>query len=126
MTSQRYDPEVIDEHVTAMLRRLKSSRRDYVHRLRRFGRAAEVLLKPRGAVFLIGHPETGLTAAEVYGGLWLILISDVFRDEDQRAAFARDALVITDEEWQDVLRLTTLLSERYFGVPVLPDEGADE
>src|SRR6185295_3320168 len=86
MTSQRYDPEVIDEHVTAMLRRLKSSRRDYVHRLRRFGRAAEVLLKPRGAVFLTGHPETGLTAAEVYGGLWLILISDVFRDEDQRAA----------------------------------------
>jgi hypothetical protein len=121
MASSAYDPERLDAHVTSMLRRLGTSRREYVHRMRRFARAAEILLKPRGAVFAMADPIGGITSAELYGGMWLLLIADLFRDEGHRARFANEVLEITEDEWKDILRITSLVSERYFGVPVQPE-----
>lgn len=121
MESSAFDPERLDAHVTAMLRRLGTTRREYVHRMRRFARAAEILLKPRGAVFAMADPMNGITAAELYGGLWLLLIADTFRDEGDRARFAAEVLEITEGEWKDILRITSLVSERYFGVPIRPE-----
>ena len=121
MTLDAYDPERLDAHVTSMLRRLGTSRKEYVHRMRRFARAAEVLLKPRGAVYAMADPISGITSAELYGALWLLLIADTFRDDGDRARFASEVLEITEDEWKDILRVTSLVSERYFGVPVSPD-----
>jgi hypothetical protein len=121
MTLDAYDPERLDAHVTAMLRRLGTSRKEYVHRIRRFARAAEVFLKPCGAVYAMADPISGITPAELYGGLWLLLIADTFRNDGDRARFASEVLKITEDEWKDILRVTTLLSERYFGVPVRPE-----
>lgn len=119
--SDTYDPERLDEHVTSMLRRLGTSRKEYVHRMRRFARAAEVLLKPRGAVYAMADPISGITPAELYGALWLLLIADTFRDDGDRARFASEVLEITEDEWKDILRITSLVSERYFGIAVNPD-----
>ncbi len=116
-----YDPERLDAHITSMLRRLGMSRREYVHRMRRFARAAEVLLKPRGAVYAMVDSISGISPAELYGGLWLLLIADTFRDDGDRARFASEVLKITEDEWKDILRITSLVSERYFGVAVNPD-----
>lgn len=116
METHAHDPERLDAHVTAMLRRLGTSRREYVLRMRRFARAAEILLKPRGAVFAMADPISGVTAAELYGGLWLLLIADTFRDEGHRARFANEVLKLTEDEWRDVLRITSLVADRYFGV----------
>lgn len=121
MESGAYDTERLDAHVTSMLRRLGTTRREYVHRMRRFARAAEILLKPRGAVLAMADRMNGITPAELYGGLWLLLISDTFRDEGGRARFAAEVLEITEDEWKDILRITSLVSERYFGVPVRPE-----
>lgn len=121
MESSGHDPERLDAHVTSMLRRLGTSRREYVQRMRRFTRAAEILLKPRGAVFAMADPINGITAAELYGGLWLLLIADLFRDDGHRARFANEVLEITEAEWKDILRITSLVSERYFGVPMQPE-----
>jgi hypothetical protein len=121
MESSGHDLEQLDAHVTSMLKRLGTSRREYVQRMRRFTRAAEILLKPRGAVFAMADPVNGITAAELYGGLWLLLIADLFRDEGHRARLAYEVLEITEDEWKDILRITTLVSERYFGVPVQPE-----
>ena len=121
MTLDAYDPERLDAHVTSMLQRLGTSRKQYVHRMRRFARAAEVLLKPRGAVYAMADPISGISAAELYGALWLLLIADTFRDDGDRARFASEVLQISEDEWKDILRITSLVSERYFGVPVRPE-----
>jgi hypothetical protein len=121
VTFDAYDPERLDAHVTSMLRRLGTSRKEYVHRIRRFARAAEILLKPRGAVYAMADPISGITPAELYGALWLLLIADTFRDDRDRARFASEVLKITENEWKDILRVTSLVSERYFGVPVRPE-----
>lgn len=121
MTLGAYDPERLDAHVTSMLRRLGKSRKEYVHRIRRFARAAEVLLKPSGALYAMADPISGITAAELYGALWLLLIADTFRNDGDRARFASEVLELTEDEWKDILRVTSLVSERYFGVPVNPD-----
>lgn len=124
MTLDGYELERIDAHVTSMLRRLGTSRKEYVQRMRRFARAAEVLLKPRGAVYAMADPISGITPAELYGALWLLLIADTFRDDGDRARFASDVFEITEDEWKDILRITSLVSERYFGIPVSPDRAA--
>lgn len=121
MTWDAYDPERLDAHVTSMLRRLGTSRKEYAHRIRRFARAAEILLKPRGAVSAMANPINSITPAELYGALWLLLIADTFRDDGDRARFASEVLEITEDEWKDILRITSLVSERYFGVPVRPE-----
>jgi hypothetical protein len=116
-----YDPERLDAHVTSMLRRLGMSRKEYVQRMRRFARAAEVLLKPRGAVYAMADQISGITPAELYGALWLLLIADTSGDDGDRAWFASEVLEITEDEWNVILRITSLVSERYFGVPVRPE-----
>lgn len=55
------------------------------------------------------------TLGELYGGMWLLLIADVFRSDEQRARFASEVLGLNEEEWADVLRVTTMVSTKYFG-----------
>lgn len=92
-----------------------------MHRIRRFARGAEILLKPRGAVYAMTDPISGISAAELYGALWLLLIADTFQYDGDRARFASEVLEITEDEWKDILRITSLMSERYFGMPIRPE-----
>ncbi len=66
----------------------------------------------------MADPISGISPAELYGALWLIIIADTFRDQGDRARFASEVLEVTEEEWKDILRVTSLVSERYFGVQV--------
>jgi hypothetical protein len=47
--------------------------------------------------------------------MWLLLIADVFQTEDGQARFASEVVGLNEEEWRDVLRVTTMVAERYFG-----------
>lgn len=104
--------DAINAHVRKVLKRLGTDRKSYVERMRRFARCAETLVQPRGD---INAALAFFTDAELYGGMWLLLIADVFRSEGVRARFASEVVGMTEEEWQDVLRVTTMVSERYFG-----------
>jgi hypothetical protein len=47
----------------------------------------------------------------------LLLLLDVYRYEAEGARFATEVVQLTKEEWEDVLRITLVVSEKYFGVP---------
>lgn len=106
------DRDAVDAHVRKVLKRLGTDRKSYVERMRRFALCAQTLVQPRGDINIA---LVSFTDAELYGGMWLLLIADVFRDDDQRARFASEVVSLNEEEWADVLRITTMVSERYFG-----------
>lgn len=106
------DRDAINAHVRKMLKRLGTDRKSYVERMRRFALCAQALVQPRGDINAALVP---FTDAELYGGMWLLLIADIFRSEDDRARFASEVVGLNEDEWKDVLRITTMVSERYFG-----------
>lgn len=69
----------------------------------------------RAAAGDINVALVSFTDAELYGGMWLLLMADIFRSEGDRARFANEVGGLNEEEWKDVLRITTMVSERYFG-----------
>jgi hypothetical protein len=106
------DQDALNAHVRKMLQRLGTDRKSYVQQMRRFALCAQTLVQPRGD---INAALGSFTDAELYGGIWLLLITDIFRSEGGRARFASEVVGLTEEEWKDVLRVTTMVSARYFG-----------
>lgn len=108
----RPDQDALTAHVRKTLKRLGTDRKTYVQRMRRFALCAQTLVQPRGDISVaLQH----FSDAELYGGMWLLLIADVFRSDEQRARFANEVVGLSEEEWADVLRVTTMVSTRYFG-----------
>jgi DNA-binding Lrp family transcriptional regulator len=112
-----FTEERIHARIREIAERLHVSRPELLGRLRRFVRVAEILLKPHRDARPLAIALGSYTEAEFYGALWLLLILDVYRDDPEGARFATEVVQLTKEEWEDVLRLTLLISEKYFGVP---------
>jgi hypothetical protein len=107
----------INTRIREIAGRLDATGPQLLRRLHRFVQVAEIFLKPRRNAISLGTALRSYTPAEFYGALWLLLILDVYRDEPEGARFATEVIQLTKEEWQDVLRITLLVSEKYFGVP---------
>lgn len=106
------DRDAVNGHVRKMLKRLGTDRKSYAERMRRFALCAQTLVQPRGDINVALVP---FTDAELYGGMWLLLIADIFRSEGDRARFANEVVGLNDGEWKDVLRVTTMVAQKYFG-----------
>jgi hypothetical protein len=113
------DVEDIDGHVQAAIKRSGIKRKEYRQRLRRIARAADLLLSGRTVVAVL-DPITGVTQAEFYSALWMLVVADLFRDCAEASGVVGPFLNFTAEDWQRVDGVFRLLHERYFGFPALP------
>ncbi|MEK6371239.1 MAG: hypothetical protein AABO58_00950 [Acidobacteriota bacterium] len=111
--------EDIDRHVQAAINRSGIKRKEYQQRLRRIVRAADLLLSGRTVVALL-DPITGVTQAEFYSALWMLLVADLFRDSAEGSGVVGPFLKFTAEDWQRLDGVFRLLHERYFGFRALP------
>ena len=107
----------IDTRMKEIAARLKISGPTLIRRIRRFAQAAEVLLKPHRNATHMGLALAAYSQAEFYGGLWLVLIGDLFRDEADRARFAADVIDLEEADCKELIRLALVVSEKYFGAP---------
>jgi hypothetical protein len=113
------DVEDVDRHVQAAIKRSGIKRKEYQQRLRRIVRAADLLLSGRTVVALL-DPITGVTQAEFYSALWMLLVADLFRDSAEGSGVVGPFLNLTAEDWRRLDDVFRLLHERYFGLPALP------
>jgi hypothetical protein len=113
------DVEDIDRHVQAAIKRSGIERKEYRQRFRRIVRAADLLLAGRTVVAVL-DPITGVTQAEFYSALWMLLVADLFRDSSEGSGVAGPFLNFTADDWRRLDGVFRLLHERYFGFPALP------
>jgi hypothetical protein len=113
------DAEDIDRHVEAAIERSGITRKEYRQRLRRIVDAADLLLSGRTVVAIL-DPVTGVTQAEFYSALWMLLVADLFRDSAEGSGVVGPFLNFTAEDWRRLDGVFRLLHERYFGFPALP------
>jgi len=111
----------IDARIREIAERLGITRHALIHRIRRFTQAAEIFLKPHRNVSDIAVELTSYTEAEFYGALWLLLIGDLFRNEPEGARFAAEVIDLGEKDCKDLLRITLIVSEKYFGAPTPVD-----
>ena len=111
--------DAIDAHVRAALKRSGLPKKAYRARVRRMARAAELLISGRSVVSIL-DPVAGVTQSEFYGGLWMLLVADLFRDAPEGSGIVGAFLNFTSDDWRRVDAVLRLLHERYFGIPALP------
>lgn len=111
--------DTIDAHIRAALQRSRLPRKAYRARVRRIARAAQLLIGGKPVADLL-DPVDGVTTSELYGGLFMLLVADVFRDAPEGSGIVGAFLDFTVEDWRKVDFVFRLLHERYFGMPPLP------
>jgi hypothetical protein len=111
--------DAIDAHIRAAMKRSDLPRKVYRNRVRRIARAAELLISGRTVIAVL-DPTTGVTHSELYGGLWMLLVADTFRDGPEGSGVFGAFLNFTPDEWRQVDAVFRLFHERYFGIPPLP------
>ena len=107
----------VDARMKEVAARLRMNGPALIRRIQRFARAAEVLLKPHRNATDIGLALSAYSQAEFYGGLWLVLIGDLFRDESEGARFAAEVIDLSEADCKALMRITLVVSEKYFGAP---------
>jgi hypothetical protein len=113
------DVDDVDRHVQAAIKRSGIKRKEYRQRLRRIVRAADLLLSGRTVVAVL-DPIAGVTQAEFYSALWMLLVADLFRDCAEGSGIVGPFLNFTAEDWRRLDGVFRLLHERYFGFPAQP------
>jgi hypothetical protein len=111
--------DAIDAHIRAAMQRAKLPKKVYEARVQRMARAAQLLMKGKSVAYL-RDPMYGVTTSELYGGLWMLLVADLFRDAPEGSGIAGAFLDFTVEDWRKLDAIFRLLHERYFGIPPLP------
>jgi hypothetical protein len=113
------DADDVDRHVQAAIKRSGIKQKQYRRRLRRIVRAADLLLSG-GTVAAVLDPTTGVTQAEFYSALWMLIVADLFRDSTEGSGVVGAFLNFTADDWRRLDGVFRLLHERYFGFPALP------
>jgi len=115
------DPAVIDRHIRAAVKRSGISGAEFGARMRRITRAVELVLSGRSVVDVLASDD-GISQAELYGALWMLIVADVFRDDAgaEGGGIVGAFLQLTKDDVGVLERAFELLHERYFGIPPLP------
>ena len=118
MTEELLDSREVDAHIRAAIKRSGMKPREYVRRVKRYGEAASLLLGGMSAAMLGDRKAGGLTQSEFYGGLWMLLVADLFRDhEDRSGGMMVSFLDLSAEEFEDLAKVFNIVAERYYGIP---------
>jgi hypothetical protein len=110
-----HDLAEVESHVRAAIKRSGIDRRTYIARMNRFVRVARSLLDPH--ISFLSIISSGLTPADFYGAMWLLLVADTFRDDGERGGLAGDFFEFSEDEAAALNRVWCLLHDRYFGIP---------
>lgn len=102
-----------ERRIRAAIKRSGINKKDFVARMDRITRAAGMLLNPRIRLPSLAPPH-GVTTAELYGALFMLIIADTFRD-DERPGIVGDFLQFTEADVATLHSALALLHERYFG-----------
>ncbi|HVE70637.1 MAG TPA: hypothetical protein VNI54_04650 [Thermoanaerobaculia bacterium] len=110
--------DAIDAHIHAALERSGLPTKTYKQRVRRMARAADLLISGKSVASVL-DPISGITTSELYGGLWMLLVADLFRDAPEGSGIFGAYLNFTADDWRQLDAVFRLLHERYFGIPPL-------
>jgi predicted RNase H-like HicB family nuclease len=112
------DSREVDAHIRAAIRRSGMKPGEYMRRVKRYAEATRLILGGMSVAMLGDSKGGGLTQGEFYGGLWMLLIADLFRDHKAgEGGMMVSFLDLSAEEFEDLARIFNIVGERYYGIP---------